>query len=224
MVYGDLLQNVTNRMRPYELIPGSTDKLFAKWMAKVKEELDHGNFLKYRQTIQELVQEFDAIPLIPNVVGEILVEYHPVANNHLEEVLAREGAEVVMPELANFLLYMAFDGITRHDILDGSWLNKVGAQMFIKVADFFMSPMRKALAKSKHFTAPVSIYKHVSLGNMAGEGWLLPGEMTKLMEEGVRNVEADGRGRAECGMPAALGVSAQSYFRQGCVPGNPAHV
>ena len=202
VVYGDLLQNVTNRMRPYELIPGSTDKLFAKWMATVKEELDHGNFLKYRQTIQELVQEFDAIPLIPNlwkpkvgVVGEILVEYHPVANNHLEEVLAREGAEVVMPELANFLLYMAFDGITRHDILDGSWLNKVGAQMFIKVADFFMSPMRKALAKSKHFTAPVSIYKvaelaaqHVSLGNMAGEGWLLPGEMTKLMEEGVRNV------------------------------------
>ena len=202
VVYGDLLQNVTNRMRPYELIPGSTDKLFAKWMAKVKEELDHGNFLKYRQTIQELVQEFDAIPLIPNlwkpkvgVVGEILVEYHPVANNHLEEVLAREGAEVVMPELANFLLYMAFDGITRHDILDGSWLNKVGAQMFIKVADFFMDPMRKALAKSQHFTAPLSIYKvaelaarHVSLGNMAGEGWLLPGEMTKLMEEGVRNV------------------------------------
>jgi predicted CoA-substrate-specific enzyme activase len=202
VVYGDLLQNVTNRMRPYELVPGSTDKLFAKWMKIVKDELDHGNFLKYRQTIQELVKDFDAIPLVPNlwkpkvgVVGEILVEYHPVANNHLEEVLAREGAEVVMPELANFLLYMAFDGITRHDILDGSWLNKVGAQMFIKVADFFMSPMRKALEKSEHFTAPVSIYKvaelaaqHVSLGNMAGEGWLLPGEMTKLMEEGVRNV------------------------------------
>ena len=202
ILYGDLLQNVTNRMRPYELIPGSTDKLFEKWMKRVKDELDNGNFLKYRQTIQELVKEFDAIPLVPNlwkpkvgVVGEILVEYHPVANNHLEEVLAREGAEVVMPELANFLLYMAFDGITRHDILDGSWLNKVGAQMFIKVADFFMDPMRKALAASKHFTAPVSIYRvaelaaqHVSLGNMAGEGWLLPGEMTKLMEEGVRNV------------------------------------
>ena len=202
IIYGDLLQNVTNRMRPYELIPGSTDKLYEKWLQKCKDELDHGNFLKYRQTIQQLVKEFDAIPLVPNlwkpkvgVVGEILVEYHPVANNHLEQVLAREGAEVVMPELANFMLYMAFDGITRHDILDGSWLRKVGAQMFIKVADFFMDPMRKALAKSKHFTSPISIYKvaelaaqHVSLGNMAGEGWLLPGEMTKLMEEGVRNV------------------------------------
>ena len=202
IIYGDLLQNVTNRMRPYELIPGSTDRFFDKWMQKCKDELDHGNFLQYRQTIQNLVNEFDAIPLVPNlwkpkvgVVGEILVEYHPVANNHLEQVLAKEGAEVVMPELANFMLYMAFDGITRHDILDGSWLRKVGAQMFIKVADFFMDPMRKALAKSKHFTAPISIYKiaelaaqHVSLGNMAGEGWLLPGEMTKLMEEGVRNV------------------------------------
>lgn len=202
IVYGDLLQNVTNRMRPYELIPGSVDKLFDKWLTKCKEELDHGSFLQYRQTIQDLVKEFDAIPLIPRlwkpkvgVVGEILVEYHPVANNHLEKVLAREGAEVVMPELANFMLYMAFDGITRHDILDGSWLNKAGAQMFIKVAEFFLNPMRRALEKSRHFTAPISIYKiaelasrHVSLGNMAGEGWLLPGEMTRLMEEGVRNV------------------------------------
>lgn len=202
IVYGDLLQNVTNRMRPYELIPGSTDKLFEKWLAKCKEELDHGSFLQFRQTIKYLVHEFDAIPLVPRlwkpkvgVVGEILVEYHPVANNHLEKILAREGAEVVMPELANFMLYMAFDGITRHDILDGKWLAKAGAQMFIKVAEFFLSPMRRALEQSKHFTAPISIYKiaelasrHVSLGNMAGEGWLLPGEMARLMEEGVRNV------------------------------------
>ena len=164
--------------------------------------MSHGNFLKYRNTIRDLVKEFDAIPLVPKlwkpkvgVVGEILVEYHPIANNHLEKVLAREGAEVVMPELANFMLYMAFDGITRHDILDGSWLNKFGGQMFIKVAEFFLNPVRTALEKSKHFTAPISIYKiaelasrHVSLGNMAGEGWLLPGEMTRLMEEGVRNV------------------------------------
>ena len=32
-----------------------------------------------------------------------------MANNHLEQVLAREGAEVVMPELANFMLYMDGD-------------------------------------------------------------------------------------------------------------------
>ena len=37
VVYGDLLQNVTNRMRPYELHKGDTDRLFKKWMGKVKE-------------------------------------------------------------------------------------------------------------------------------------------------------------------------------------------
>ncbi|WP_314621481.1 hypothetical protein, partial [uncultured Selenomonas sp.] len=30
--------------------------------------------------------------------------------------------------------------------------------------------------------------KHVSLGNMAGEGWFLTGEMVKLIHEGVPNV------------------------------------
>ena len=202
IVYGDLLQNVTNRMRPYELIPGSTDRLYNKWIARCEDELDHGSYFKYKKTIRELVKEFDAIPLVPNlwkpkvgVVGEILVEYHPVANNHLEHVLAREGAEVVMPELSNFMMYMGFDGISKHDLLDGSWLRKAGGKMFIRVAEFFLSPMRKALEESKHFTAPCSIYKvaelasqHVSLGNIAGEGWLLPGEIAKLMEEGVRNV------------------------------------
>ena len=202
IVYGDLLQNVTNRMRPYELIPGSTDRLYNKWIARCEDELDHGSYFKYKKTIRELVKEFDAIPLVPNlwkpkvgVVGEILVEYHPVANNHLERVLAREGAEVVMPELSNFMMYMGFDGISKHDLLDGSWLRKAGGKMFIRVAEFFLSPMRKALEQSKHFTAPCSIYKvaelasqHVSLGNIAGEGWLLPGEIAKLMEEGVRNV------------------------------------
>ncbi len=202
IVYGDLLQNVTNRMRPYEVVPGSTDRLFRKWMDRCKDELENGGYFQYKKTIRELVREFDNIPLVPNlwkpkvgVVGEILAEYNPVANNRVEHVLAREGAEVVMPELANFMMYMGFDGISKHDLLDGSWLKKLGGRMFIKVADFFLAPMRKALGESKHFTAPMSIYKvaelaarHVSLGNIAGEGWLLPGEMAKLMEEGVRNI------------------------------------
>ncbi len=202
IVYGDLLQNVTQRMRPYEVEPGTTERLYHKWQALCKAEIDHGSYYQYRKTINELVQDFDQIPLIPHlwkpsvgIVGEILAQYHPVANNNLVQNLLREGAEVVMPDLTNFLLYMAYDGIARHDILEGSWLTKVCSQMFIKAADFMIKPMREALAASQHFTAPVSIYrvaelaaKHVSLANMAGEGWLLPGEMTKLLEEGVKNI------------------------------------
>lgn len=54
----------------------------------------------YRQVCRELVQDFDALPIDETlvkprvgVVGEILVKYMPVANNHLVELLEREGAE-----------------------------------------------------------------------------------------------------------------------------------
>ena len=202
ILYGDLLMNVTNRMRPYELVAGATDALFTKWMRRCKEELRNGGFRAFRKTVRNLVREFDAIPLVPDlwkprvgVVGEILVKYHPVANNRLENVLAKEGAEVIMPDLASFLLYMAFDGISRHDILDGSLLQKLGGKLFIQLVEFMRSPIKKALEASSHFTPPESIYeiaraasRHVSLGNMAGEGWLLTGEMASLMEKGIRNV------------------------------------
>ena len=55
--------------------------------------------------------------------------------------------------------------------------------------------MCKALRASKRFTAPYTIKEiaklttpHVSLGNMAGEGWFLTGEMAKLIQEGVDNI------------------------------------
>ena len=55
--------------------------------------------------------------------------------------------------------------------------------------------MKNALLDSKHFRAPHSIKeiaklaeRHVSTGNMAGEGWFLTGEMVKLIEEGVENI------------------------------------
>ncbi len=201
-LYGDLLMNVRNRMMPYELEKGATEAMYQKWQARCKEEINHGSIWKFRRNLKAIVHDFDNIPIDENlwkpkvgIVGEILVEYHPVANNHIEQVLMDEGAEVVMPEFVDFFLYSAHDAISKHELLAGKKKDAFYGRLFIKVIDFFRSPMRKALAKSKHFRAPQSIYRtaeqanrHVSLGNMAGEGWLLTGEMVKLIDEGVPNV------------------------------------
>ena len=129
------------------------------------------------------------------IVGEILVKYHPFANNDIEKVLMQEGAEVVMPDFVDFFLYAAYDAVASYQLLDGTYKDKLFSRMFIKVVEFFRSPMRKALEKSVHFRAPHAIddtaalaKRHVSLGNMAGEGWFLTGEMVKLIEEDVPNV------------------------------------
>ncbi len=200
-VYGDLLMNVSNRMRPYEIRRGETDKLFEEWMTIAKADLVDGNYLSYRKNIKEIVRQFDAIPIKDGgkpkvgIVGEILVKYHPVANNFLEKVLHEEGAEVVMPDFVDFFLYIAHDAIVKQEILGGSRKERIFAELFIKFIEFFRLPMKNALKNSKHFRAPYSIKEtarlasqFVSTGNLNGEGWFLTGEMVKLIEEGVENV------------------------------------
>lgn len=202
IVYGDLLMRVKNRVKPYEKVPGSTERLYEKWMARCQEELLHGNYFRYQSTVHAIVEEFDWLPIHEDVwkprvgiVGEILVKYHPVANNRLEDFLAAEGAEVVMPDLLNFMEYMAFDAIVKYELLDGSYIDKLKAEISIEVMEFFRRPARKALTKSRRFASPSHIKdlaklaaQEVSLGNMAGEGWFLTGEMMELAERGIFNV------------------------------------
>jgi len=201
-VYGDLLMNVSNRMRPYELRRGETDRLFAEWMTLAKADLVDGNYFSYRRNVKEIVRQFDAIPIDETlakpkvgIVGEILVKYHPVANNFIERVLADEGAEVVMPDLTDFFLYCAYDAIVKRELLGGSRRDSIFAELFIKFIEFFRLPMKNALSKSKHFRAPHSIKdtaklanRFLSTGNLSGEGWLICGEMVALIEAGVKNI------------------------------------
>ena len=201
-IYGDLLMNVKNRMMPYEMVKGSTEQLLDKWMTRAKAEIEQGGYRKFSRLVKDIVRDFDNITIDESewkpkvgVVGEILVKYHPVANNDLEKVLMNEGAEVVMPDFVDFFLYAAYDSIAKHKILDGSYKDKMFSRIFISIIEFFRRPMRKALEDSKHFRAPKSIdhtaalaARHVSLANMAGEGWFLTGEMVKLIEEDVLNV------------------------------------
>lgn len=201
-IYADLLTRLANNCRPYEQEIGSTDKLYQKWRKTFMNEISHGNYFKFSNNIKKAVQEFDNLPLNENIrkpkvgiVGEILVKYHPTANNRIEKVLFDEGAEVVMPDLMDFFMYMAYDDIIRYKMFDGTWLDKTKSEIFIKVLEFYRKPMRKALKNSKRFNSPYTIKEiakltkpHASLGNMAGEGWFLTGEMAKLIQEGVNNI------------------------------------
>ena len=201
-VYADLLIRLSNRTRPYEKVAGSVDVLYNKWRKIFMDEITNGNYLKFSNNIKKAVKEFDELALDESItkpkvgiVGEILVKYHPTANNHVEKVLFDEGAEVVTPDLMDFFMYMAYDDIIKYKMLDGKWIDKAKSEIFIKVLEFFRKPMRKALRASKRFTAPYTIKEianltkpHVSLGNMAGEGWFLTGEMAKLIQAGVDNI------------------------------------
>jgi predicted CoA-substrate-specific enzyme activase len=201
LVYGDLLMRMLYRVRPYEKISGSSDLLYRKWVERCKKSVNVGNFKRFKKDIYSMVKDFDEFEINdyqkPRVglVGEILVKFHPIANNHVVDVIEKEGAEAVMPDLTDFLLYCAFDANFKYEKLDGSKLTQIISNAVIKAIEFYRKAMREALNKSRRFHAPKFIHELargaeqiLSLGNQTGEGWFLTAEMVELIESGVDNV------------------------------------
>ena len=202
-VYGDVMMRCLYATRPYEKVPGSAEQLHKKWRAICTKAVSKRNpaMNEYRRIVRAIVKDFDLLPRRPvkkprvGVVGEILVKFSPLANNHIVDLLEREGAEAVMPDLLDFMYYSFYNLNFKAEHLGfskkGAFLCNVG----IKLMDWFRADAKAALRRSKHFTEPGDIRhmaemssKFVSLGNMTGEGWFLTGEMLELIESGVKNI------------------------------------
>ena len=129
------------------------------------------------------------------VVGEILVKFLPAANNYLVELLESEGAEAVVPDLLDFLLYCFYNQNFKVEKLGFKKSKATIANIGIRVLEWLRSPATKAFAQSRHFDPPAKIQhlgkmadEIVSLGNQTGEGWFLTGEMLELIHSGAPNI------------------------------------
>jgi predicted nucleotide-binding protein (sugar kinase/HSP70/actin superfamily) len=129
------------------------------------------------------------------IVGEILVKYMPLANNRLVEVLEREGAEAVVPDLMDFVYYTLYNQQYKSDYLGFSKAVKMVSSFGVPALRTFCKPAAEALRRSKRFQPPMPI-EHIaelakpflSVGNQYGEGWFLCGEMAELLEQGVSGI------------------------------------
>ena len=209
LVVGDVLQQVLLRVRPYELEAGSADALYRRWNAITEEHLRNdgrsatlGRHIGYAALLRELVGAFDRLPLRNTarrprvgIVGEILVKFHPDANNHAVRVVEDEGCEAVLPGLLEFfqVALHAADwqaatlGIGQKSLRTKHWA--------LWAMEQYQKPARRALAASARFEVPATIAELgakaeqvLSLGNQAGEAWLLTAEMIDLIESGTPNI------------------------------------
>ena len=192
--FGDIFMRCVYRMRPYEATPGSKVQKFVS--AK------HISIPKFRRMCTEIIRDFDAVPVLDikkprvGVVGEILVKFSPAGNNHLVELLESEGAEAVVPDLIDFMLYCFYNQIYKAEHLGTSKKTaKISALGIWAIEHILRGSAVKAFEESKHFDPPTNIYKIVSyaepivsIGNQTGEGWFLTGEMVELIKEGVPNI------------------------------------
>ena len=202
LVVGDVFMRVLYRTRPYEDVPGSANQLYEKWNAVAEEMFEkHVSNHAFHKLIKNIIHDFDNLPLKPikkprvGVVGEILVKFHPTANNQIVETIEKEGAECVMPDLLDFFFYSFATGIFRHDQLAFPGKTKRNAKLLVWGLELYRRKMKKYLNKSRRFEAPNSIYKMmkgvddiVQLGNITGEGWFLTAEMVELIHEGAPSI------------------------------------
>ncbi len=201
IMVGDVLMRVLYRTRPYEAVPGSANALYEKWSARAEGQVRKSSIYGYHRLLKNIVKEFDALPLRPikkprvGVVGEILVKFHPTANNKIVETIEREGAECVMPDLADFFFYSFSTGIFRHEELAFPKKTENNAKLFVWFLELYRGRMKKYLDASHRFESPSSIYDLmkgvddiVQLGNITGEGWFLTAEMVELIHQGAPSI------------------------------------
>ena len=204
LVFGDIFLRALYRMRPYEKVPGAADRLHEKWKKRCQEFLSsaHASHRRFVRLCKEIIEDFDRLPIYENlkkprvgVVGEILVKFSPSANNHIVDLLEAEGAEAVVPDLMDFLLYCFKNNEFKADYLGKKRSSARKGRLGIKALEWLRKPAVKAFERSLHFVPPGNIDKmgdmasrFVSLGNQTGEGWFLTGEMLELIENGVHNI------------------------------------
>ncbi|HWJ02280.1 MAG TPA: acyl-CoA dehydratase activase-related protein, partial [Verrucomicrobiae bacterium] len=202
LIYGDVLMRVLYKVRPYEKVQGSANRLYEYWVERCRESLRRGSRKEFRANMYDIVRDFDNLDIYEQlvkpkvgIVGEILVKFHPTANNNIVELLEAEGAEAVVPDLTDFLLYGSYDHKVKYELLSGSFWSMLSGLVSIQRMEAFRKDMRKALDASKRFESPKHIHelaqyakKHLSLGNQTGEGWFLTGEMIELIKSGVNNI------------------------------------
>lgn len=203
-LYGDMIQRLSLFGRTYERHAGDTNDVAAHWMKRAKSAVMRGDNGIFKDHMPLVVRDFMAIPKNDaprprvGVVGEILLKYHPDANNQVLEIIRREGGEPVLTDFTDFLLYCLMDQLFDWRHLGGGMGAAMGNWLFIQRIEHLRNAMRHAIASHPEGgrLLPVSrisdlgdrVNEVISTGNTAGEGWLLTADMLELVDCGATNV------------------------------------
>ena len=202
LLYGDLIMQLLYRVRPYEVERGSADRLYDSFMSRAKTLIPRTDRKSFYRLCQDTIDRFERLPLENDrskprvgVVGEILVKFHPTANNEVVRVIESEGCEADVPGLVDFFLFGMSNQINMKRELGTKASSRLTHIAGIKAIDALRAPINKMLRRTTRFEPYGSIFELaekaeqvLSLCNTMGEGWLLTAEMVDLIEHGTPNI------------------------------------
>lgn len=205
LLIGDLIMMVANQCRPYEIVPGSTDKAIDICMDAVIKRFTGERMVRYgevKHLFRFVLAVFGKLKLdktqkkkLVGIVGEIYVKFSPLGNNRLEEFLLSEGCEPVLPGLMDFCLYCIYNSVIDHELYSRNGKTAAVYKMVYQFVLGKQADIIKMMKKDGHFRPPMPFdevrkksHAIIGQGVKMGEGWLLPAEMVELISEGVTNI------------------------------------
>ncbi len=200
MVVVDMMTKALHRIRPYEIVPGATNRAYRKGLDALIRALESSAPLE--PAVREIVAGFAAVetagerkPLV-GVVGEIYVRSHAFSNSNVVAVLESLGAEVSLATFSEWIFYTNVVRVKRsrreRDFLLAfkdtvkNWVQKMDERRMGSIfADLLERPLEPASEKVLRYAAP---YIHDSF---EGEAVLSVGRTVECFHDhaaGVVNV------------------------------------
>lgn len=204
MTYGDQLMYLYNKTRSYEITPGTAKTLAEDWISKIGNQFEQKKGVSLRalkKNLNKIAIDFDNLKLDLSkakpkvgVVGEIYVKYAALGNNHLEEFLVSQNAEVMVPGLYGFILYCLYNSLYDYQLYNRGKKKLLLSKFIIHYLKKRETLMIKSISKTK--ITPMQYFSHtkelsegiLSHGTKMGEGWLLTAEMIELVQIGYGNI------------------------------------
>lgn len=204
VLYGDLLMNLVNQVRPFEINKGEAEAVAEEWTSRLGAELGNSRRISYRKVkrnYRDIVSSFKSIPVQQRnavkvgIVGEIFVKYSPLGNNDLERFIIREGGQPVVPGLLDFCLYCVYGKLANYKIYKQNFMDYLAATPIYRFLNTKRKHLHDALRSGNSFEGLTPFEKVVHMADglisqavQMGEGWLLTAEMMELAGSGCSNI------------------------------------
>lgn len=201
VIYGDLIMYLYNKVKPYEINKGECDILLDKTVENLKHKFSNLSYLKLSKISKEIAISFNKIEVSNEnkikvgIVGEIYMKYSRMGNNHLEEFLVKEDAEVVQSGLMDFVNYCILNSIIDYKLYRKGYLKSQIAALGYKIILRLQRKVNKVIQNNSRFEGPTDFDEirkmadgYIGYGVKMGEGWLLVANMIELIHSGANNI------------------------------------
>lgn len=195
----DILEKLARETRPYELIPGQTDRLYQECLGLISQAIE-GRKMAIWKTIRVVRRKFAEIPIdrrerkpVIGVVGEIYIRSNRFTNNNVVRKVEALGGEAWVAPISEWIFYTNYQYLAQSRAL-GQRLETLKARLKNRIQQWMehllARPFHHVLLNAEEpntetvlgYAAP---YLHRSFG---GEAILSIGKAADYIQRGASGI------------------------------------